>query len=52
MKKLILTLKANWKDPVWSKVIAAVIITVSGFILTTLYSFVKSLISDVSVVYS
>lgn len=48
MKRLILTIKENWKDPVWSKVIAAVIIAVGGFILTTLYSLVKSLISNVS----
>jgi hypothetical protein len=48
MKRLILTVKENWKDPVWSKVIATVIITVSGFILTTVYSLIKSLISDVS----
>lgn len=48
MKRLILTIKENWKDPVWSKVIAAVIITVGGFILTTLYSLIKSLISEVS----
>lgn len=48
MKRLILTIKENWKDPVWSKVIAAVIIAVGGFIITSLYSLIKSLISDVS----
>lgn len=48
MKRIILTIKENWKDPVWSKVISAVIIAVGGFILTTLYSLVKSLISGLS----
>jgi len=48
MKRLILTIKENWKDPVWSMVIATVIIAVGGFILTTLYSIVKSLISEIS----
>ncbi|MGJ1322498.1 hypothetical protein ACR780_07420 [Sphingobacterium faecium] len=48
MKRIIITIKENWKDPVWSKVIATVIIGVGGIILTTLYSFVKSLISGLS----
>lgn len=48
MKRIILTIQENWNDPVWSKVIAAVIIAVGGFILTTLYSLVKSLICGIS----
>ncbi|MFV0198151.1 hypothetical protein OBK01_08060 [Empedobacter falsenii] len=48
MKRIILTIKENWNDPVWSKVISAVIIAVAGFILTTLYSLVKSLISGLT----
>lgn len=48
MKKLILTIKENWKDPVWSKVIATVIITVGFLFITTLSSLIKSLIADVS----
>ncbi|MCS4164240.1 hypothetical protein [Sphingobacterium sp. BIGb0116] len=49
MKRIILTIKENWKDPVWSKVIAAVIIAIGTFILTTLYSLIKSLISGLSI---
>ncbi len=48
MNKLILAIKENWKDPVWSKVIAAGIISVAGFILTTLYSLIKSLFTKIS----
>lgn len=48
MKRIILTIKENWKDPVWSKVISAVIIAVGGFIITTIYSIIKSLISGLS----
>jgi hypothetical protein len=48
MKKLILTIKENWKDPVWSKVIATGIISVSGFILTALYSLIISLFIKIS----
>lgn len=47
MKKLILTIKENWIDPVWSKVIATVIIAVAGFIITSLFSLSKSLITDI-----
>lgn len=48
MKKLIFTIKENWKDPVWSKVIAVCIISVAGFILTTLFSIAKSLLTTIS----
>lgn len=48
MKKLILTIKENWEDPVWSKVIAAGIISFAGFFLTALYSFIKSLFTSIS----
>lgn len=48
MKKIILIIKENWKDPVWSKVIAAGIIAILGFLLTTLYSLVISLIDSIS----
>jgi len=47
-QNIILIIKENWKDPVWSKVIATTIITVTGLILTTLYSIVKSLITKSS----
>lgn len=50
MKRIILNIKENWKDPVWSKVISAVIIAIGGFILTTLYSLINSLISGLSIV--
>lgn len=43
MKKLIFAIRENWEDPVWSKVIAATIITLAGFVLTTLYSLFVSL---------
>ena len=48
MKKIILTIKENWKDPVWSKVIAAIIISTAGVIFTTLYSLFTSLVSSIS----
>lgn len=47
MKKLILTINENWKDPVWSNVIATIIIAVGGFIITSLFSLAKSLITDI-----
>mgnify|MGYP001338840797 CR=1 FL=1 len=48
MKKIILTIKENWKDPVWSKVIAAGIITIITSVLTALYAFIKMLYSKIS----
>lgn len=48
MKKLILTIKENWKDPVWSKVIAAAIIAFFTFLLTSFYALMEFLISKVS----
>lgn len=48
MRKIILTIKENWEDPVWSKVIATSIITIIGFVLTTLYALVKLLFSKIS----
>lgn len=42
MKKILLILKENWEDPVWSKVIAAGIISISGIILTSAYSIIVS----------
>lgn len=48
MKKVLLLIKENWKDPVWSKVIATVIITASGLTLTTLYSLVISFVEQIS----
>lgn len=47
MEKIILTIKENWKDPVWSKVIASIIIVVGGFLITSLYSLGKSLITEI-----
>ncbi len=48
MGRLVSIIKENWKDPVWSKVIATGIIAVLGFILTSLYSLVVSLIKSIS----
>ena len=48
MRRLVSIIKENWKDPVWSKVIAAGIIAALGFILTSLYSLVVSLIQSIS----
>lgn len=42
----------HWKDPVWSKVISAAIITVSGSIITTLFLLIKSLFISISFEYS
>jgi hypothetical protein len=38
MKNLMGIIKANWNDPVWSKVFAAVILAVCGSVLTALYA--------------
>lgn len=48
MKKLILTIKENWKDPVWSKVIATVIISISGFLIANIYALIKYLFLKIS----
>lgn len=48
MRRLISIIKENWKDPVWSVIIASGIITILGFILTTLYSLALSLIQSIS----
>lgn len=48
MKKLIFTIKENWKDPVWSKVIATAIISVSGFILGLIYALIRYLYLKIS----
>jgi len=48
MKKLILTIKENWKDPVWSKVIAATIISIAGLILSSIYALIESLYQQIS----
>ena len=37
-----------WKDPVWSKVIAFLIISIGTFITTTLYIYIKSLYDKVT----
>jgi hypothetical protein len=47
MKKLIFIIKENWKDPVWSKVFATVIITVSGFIIANTYALIKYLFQKI-----
>lgn len=39
--------KNYWNDPVWSKVISAVIIYVGGIILLAIYAFIKSLLQNV-----
>lgn len=38
----------HWKDPVWSKVIATIIITLGGSIFALIYAFIKSIINKVS----
>jgi len=38
MKRIKLIIEENWKDPVWSKIIAATIIGISGFVLSLFYS--------------
>ncbi len=43
-----ITLNRYWNDPVWSKVIAAGLITLAGFIGTTIYTISISLISNIS----
>ncbi len=48
MKKLIFIINENWKDPVWSKVIATVIISLSTFILASLYALFEYLFSKIS----
>jgi len=48
MKRLILAIKENWKDPVWSKVIATVIISVSGFVIANIYALIKFLFLNIS----
>ena len=48
MKKLILIIKVNWKDPVWSKVIATGIIATFSFFFTSLYSLILSIIDSIS----
>jgi hypothetical protein len=49
MNRIKLTLKENWKDPVWSKVIATGIITILGFLLTALYSLALTLIDKIPI---
>jgi len=40
-----------WKDPVWSKVISAIIITVGGFIISLIYSLITDLTIKESILY-
>ncbi|NQX54406.1 hypothetical protein HQN86_12345 [Pedobacter panaciterrae] len=51
-KKIIVLIKNNWNDPVWSKVISAIIITVGGSILTLGWIGIKSLIDNASLLSS
>ncbi len=44
-------LKKMWKDPVWSKVISALIITVGGFIISLLYSLITDRTVKESILY-
>lgn len=48
MNKILLKIKENWNDPVWSIVIATIIISVGGSILAMLYSFALSLYYSIS----
>jgi hypothetical protein len=45
------TIKKYWSDPVWSKVISAIIITIGGTILTSLYILFKSVTEKVAFKY-
>lgn len=47
-KRILLTIKENWKDPVWSKVISAVILGIGTLVLTTAYSLLKAIFSEIS----
>ncbi|SFR51820.1 hypothetical protein [Maribacter stanieri] len=47
MKKIILTIQENWKDPVWSKVIAFVIITIITFFVSSLIALFKAVFDKV-----
>lgn len=44
-------LKKNWNDPVWSKVISAVIIAIGGFLISLIYSAVTELTLKQSIKY-
>jgi hypothetical protein len=44
-------LKKVWSDPVWSKVISAVILAVGGFIITVIYSATTKLPLEQSIKY-
>jgi hypothetical protein len=48
MDKWIEKIKEYWKDPVWSKVIAAGIIFVIGTLLTSLYALFQNIFSKIS----
>lgn len=48
MKKLIITIKENWKDPVWSKIIATTIISIAGLIISSIYALIESLFQEIS----
>ena len=41
------TLRKYWSDPVWSKVISAIILTVGGFFLTSVYIIIKSIFNQI-----
>ncbi|WKD85124.1 hypothetical protein KCTC32516_00463 [Polaribacter huanghezhanensis] len=47
MNKIITTIRENWKDPVWSKVIAAAIIGISGFLLTTIVAVIRVIFNKI-----
>lgn len=48
MSKFKLILKENWKDPVWSKVIAAGIISILGVLITSIHSLITTIFSKIS----
>jgi hypothetical protein len=47
-KKVVVIIKANWSDPVWSKVISAIIISVSSSLLGIFYFLIKALLKNKS----
>lgn len=50
--KILLTIKENWKDPVWSKVIAAVIISIGSSFSALLYTLLNYIFAKISIVKS
>lgn len=48
MNKILLTIKENWEDPVWSKVIAGAILGIASLIITPFYSLATAMYYSIS----